>query len=378
MYLNVTQTQNFSKPDISTTTSHPSIKQLPFDSSHQDEPTDFFVREKTNFIATFIKMNVNSASDEANSFNLEQLRSPMNQMQLQQLLYSLGQQVQQHSSVFQELNELKQAYEELDTKFKTLTREHDAALKKIAEYESKKIAPSAGPAQNSSVSEPSFAAVAARNAGQKRKSSPPSAPSIKKRIAAARAFKTVEDRGPQGFEYVYVGRSRKISRGEVRSRLRRAGVEVGRVIDICFPASGVIGLLIHIQYKDALLECLKTVGASVFEDFEPTSPKNLADPKFAALSQDAREQEMAILVHDRCMQTLKYVRPVLVSSVGKYFVDAGWIDDAALAKAVRRAARRLAKESPRRAAFTFSSVPLGDSSSEDEHGSSSSDSDMEQ
>lgn len=179
---------------------------------------------------------------------------------------------------------------------------------------------------------------------------------MKKRLAAARAFQTVEDRGPQGYDYVYIGRSRKISRGEVRSRLRGAGVEVGRIIEICFPASGVIGLLIHIQYKDALLECLKTVGASVYEEFQPLNPDNLADPKYAADSFDERCQTMLQLVRDRCLDTLEYIRPALVSSVGRFFVSSGWIDRDDLDSALRKAASRLQKENPRRAAFMFSSL----------------------
>lgn len=322
-----------------------------------------------------------------NSVNLEQLHTPMQQMQLQQLLYTLGQQVQQHSSIFQELNELRQAHEELTKKYENLTRDYDAALQKISDLESGKIAtsPSSATEINSqqSVSENalSYSSVLQKPTGKKRpNSSPsaPSAPSMKKRLAAARAFQTVEDRGPQGFEYVYVGRSRKISRGEVRSRLRGSGVEVGRINDICFPASGVIGLLVHVQYKDTLLECLKTVGASVFPDFDPRNPMHLADPKYLGASEEERCNVIDRLVHDRCMKALEYMRPVLVPSVGKYFINQGWLAQEELDKALRHAARRLAKESPRRAAFTFSSVPLADSSSEDESGISSSDSEMEQ
>lgn len=73
---------------------------------------------------------------------------------------------------------------------------------------------------------------------------PPRAPSHKKRVAAARAFQSPASKGPQVFQYVYIGRSRKIIRSEVPS-----GIDTGRILDICFPASGVLGLLMHLLLR---------------------------------------------------------------------------------------------------------------------------------
>ncbi|KAK4513039.1 histone deacetylase and transcriptional regulator, partial [Mucor velutinosus] len=73
-------------------------------------------------------------------------------------------------------------------------------------------------------------------------------------------------------------RSGKILRSEVRYQLRRAGIDTGRVLDICFPATGVIGILLHIQYVEEFLACMRKCEADHIENFQPLDPNNIADP----------------------------------------------------------------------------------------------------
>lgn len=181
---------------------------------------------------------------------------------------------------------------------------------------------------------------------------------IKKRIAAARAFQTPDTQGPKGFEYVYIGRSRKIDRSEVRSRLRRTGVDTGRVLDICFPASGVIGILVHAQYTQEFKAIMKESEAEIIDAFEPLSPETIADPKYGHLSETERADLASQLVHKRAMNTLSFLRPINVGPVGRSFVELGWIDDADLVEAMNIARERLQSQDPKKAAFLFKTNTL--------------------
>ena len=59
----------------------------------------------------------------------------------------------------------------------------------------------------------------------------------------------VDPSAPRGFEYLYLSRKRKLSRAEVRRNLHLLGFDLSRVLDICFPGTKVIGLLVHVLYK---------------------------------------------------------------------------------------------------------------------------------
>ncbi|EIE75978.1 hypothetical protein G6F46_013326 [Rhizopus delemar] len=84
---------------------------------------------------------------------------------------------------------------------------------------------------------------------------------LRRRAAAARGFQPVT--GDQSFEYVYIPRSRKMTYTEARRRLGRLGVDTWRVLDVCFPAHSVVGLLVHLQYKPALLSLLEKAKVPV-------------------------------------------------------------------------------------------------------------------
>ncbi|KAK4509920.1 uncharacterized protein ATC70_003771 [Mucor velutinosus] len=175
----------------------------------------------------------------------------------------------------------------------------------------------------------------------------------KRRLAAGRMFQTTTTKGQQGYQYVYLGRSGKILRSEVRYQLRRAGIDTGRVLDICFPATGVIGILLHIQYVEEFLACMRKCEADHIENFQPLDPNNIADPKYADLAIEEREQLIYEFTNTRALQTLSFLRPLNVSGVGKYFVSAGWISQEELDIAVSEAIGRLAEKEPKKAKFLF-------------------------
>ncbi|KAI8635813.1 hypothetical protein BD408DRAFT_334928 [Parasitella parasitica] len=187
----------------------------------------------------------------------------------------------------------------------------------------------------------------------------------KKRLAAGRVFRTPATKGPQGYEYVYIGRSRKIQRSEVRKILRDSGVDLGRVLDICFPASEVIGILLHTQYVQDFTELMKAADAELVSGFDPLDPANIADPKYATLGVSERSSLILEFTATRCLQTLAFLRPLNVSGVGKYFVEQGWICEEDLSVSVAAAVKRFAVKEPKRAKFLFRRQLSSDSDSED-------------
>ncbi|KAG1440869.1 hypothetical protein G6F56_011738 [Rhizopus delemar] len=141
--------------------------------------------------------------------------------------------------------------------------------------------------------------------------------------SAARAFQ--EPTGPSGFDYVYIPRSRRLTRKEVRTRLQAMKIDPYRVLDITFPARSVVGLLIHAQYKDTLLDRLAKANIRPRLDFDPCDPKYIADPKHEQKTL-AERTTIALSAHsNRCLLGLERLRFPVAVAVGKAFVNMGYI-----------------------------------------------------
>src|SRR6478735_2870053 len=153
---------------------------------------------------------------------------------------------------------------------------------------------------------------------------------VRRRLAAARGFQPVS--GDQGFEYVYIPRSRRMSYSEARRRLSRLGVDNWRVLDVCFPAHSVAGLLVHLQYKPALLGLLERAKVPVLSDFDPLDPQHLADPTYASASMDTRLTAIATIVNERCSRTLERLRYPVAVAVSKFFLANAMVSDEAVSE----------------------------------------------
>ena len=291
---------------------------------------------------------------------------PVDLQHLQTLVLQLQQQVQQHDGLFKHIESLQEKIFSLEEKNKKLISENERLLNLVNSQVANPVRSVSDDTNGTSAS--SWAAAAAKPA----LSSPVSAaapakkaraPSTKKRAAAARAFMSPGAKGPQGFKYVYLGRSRKINRSEVRSRLRRIGVDTGRVLDISFPASGVLGVLMHVQYVEQFTAVMQKAGAELISDFDPLDPVHLADPKFASLSADQRADQLHELVHSRALDTLSFLRPLVVGSVARSFLEWGWIDESDLHAAVSEASARHQAANPNSKSFAFSKNASDDCSS---------------
>lgn len=219
------------------------------------------------------------------------------------------------------------------------------------------------------------AQIAAMNLPAPKKSPAKKNKTAKQKVAAVRPF-LPSTPGPKGFKYVFIPRSRKMTRVEVRSRFRHIGVDTSRVLDIIFPASGVIGVLLHIQYVKGFTDTMEAVGAKILSNFDVLSPEHLGDPKYMSYTQDAREN-MALELHNRrCISALEFLHNTKhhqVSGVGRSFIELGWITDHDLVQimgAPKHAPTALKRASVAGAAFrsedmdiSGDGVPSGDVSS---------------
>ncbi|KAG1324726.1 hypothetical protein G6F57_014232 [Rhizopus arrhizus] len=164
----------------------------------------------------------------------------------------------------------------------------------------------------------SWATVASR--GSKNK--------LRRRAAAARGFQPVT--GEQGFEYIYIPRSRKMTYTEARRRLGRLGVDTWRVLDVSFPAHSVVGLLVHLQYKPALVSLLEKAKIKVLDQFDPLDPDNVADPAFSSASLEVRQEKMAHISNERCLRTLERLRYPVAVAVSRFFLANAMVSDEAV------------------------------------------------
>lgn len=159
----------------------------------------------------------------------------------------------------------------------------------------------------------------------------------RKIMATARAFSPpVSTDTPSGYAHVYIPRSRRLDRREVRQRFSRLGVDSSRIIDVTLPARGVVGLLVHKEYLPEFLAVLGKCKIVPLDSFDPLLPAHIADPQFNELSVNQRAALAKSINQDRCIRTLQYVREYLVPGVARYFVQLGWVS-AEIADSVVRA-----------------------------------------
>jgi hypothetical protein len=149
--------------------------------------------------------------------------------------------------------------------------------------------------------------------------------SERKRSTAARAFQTIE--GPQGYEFVYIQRHRRMDRSDIRRRLRHIGLDTSRIMDITFPSRNALGLLIHIQYKTEMCALLNESKITPLTAFDPLDPKHIADPKHDTLSANDRAILASQLHRERLTRGLKFMRPHVAPAVAKAYAAIGWIDE---------------------------------------------------
>lgn len=262
----------------------------------------------------------------------------MSQLDLQTLVLNMQKDITAHQSALIELNTLKSTIMELKTKNDSLTLENENLRQQLQNLQVSK-ADGGKPTSNhtksgnkapNSTNKASPGTTKAHNSWvEVTKKSPkvrnPTQVTDKHRAALTRGFNLTD--GPQGYTTVYIHRSRRFTRTEVRNNLHLLGAEASRIVDITFPARNVIGILIHLQFKEEFVSILKKNKVAINLDFDPVDPKHLADPKYRELSISKREDVAFNLQINRCSKSLEYLanrRSRLFASVSNYFLEQGW------------------------------------------------------
>ncbi|KAI7858779.1 hypothetical protein BDC45DRAFT_497613 [Circinella umbellata] len=140
--------------------------------------------------------------------------------------------------------------------------------------------------------------------------------------AAARIFQQPSD--THGFQYLYFFSKARMPVGRMRASLRQFGVDNSRVLDIQYPARQTIGLLVHNDFTESILQTLKEAGIHPI-DFDPLDPKYVHDPKYSDASQDTRANIAHELQCARALRAIHYIRAPIKYAVARDFQNKGWI-----------------------------------------------------
>ncbi|KAK4522115.1 uncharacterized protein ATC70_004654 [Mucor velutinosus] len=249
----------------------------------------------------------------------------MSQMDLQRLVLTMQQDISAHNSALQELNALKTTILNLQKQNESLTQENERLRQQLNSQQGStttQAQPKSAPNATKKTPNNSWTEVIKRS----KKVRNPADVTDKHRQAITRGFNLAPE-GPKGYTTVYFNRSRRFTRTEVRNNLHLIKADASRIIDVTFPARNIIGVLVHLQYKDNLVSILTKNNINVVEGFDPTDPKHLADPKFKEMSLSKREDAAFDLQINRCAKSLVYLanrRSRLFASVANHFLENGW------------------------------------------------------
>ncbi|KAG0972586.1 hypothetical protein G6F28_013916 [Rhizopus arrhizus] len=169
------------------------------------------------------------------------------QQALQYLLHkfeTLQQRVSTHDDLFAELTALRSENATLKAKIALLESQLSAGAdanssSTFPPLDSDPV-PISAPQDAPTMNKVTYGAIAAKAAATTTTTSR-RPPSKKRKLAASRAFQPIDPEAPRGFKYLYLNRNRKLTRSEIRRNLRLLGLDLSRVLDVCFPGPKAIG-----------------------------------------------------------------------------------------------------------------------------------------
>lgn len=134
----------------------------------------------------------------------------------------------------------------------------------------------------------------------------------------------------QGYQFLYLPIKGKSKLKDMRSNLRQIGLSSGSVIDIQYPTSTVVSLLLHNDYIPTASSILEEEGLIILKDFDPLDIKNLRDPRYSTLTDDEKLLKLQEIRASRFQQTLDFLRPPVKLAVARDFARKGWITNSKL------------------------------------------------
>jgi hypothetical protein len=148
------------------------------------------------------------------------------------------------------------------------------------------------------------------------------------RKAAARVF--MESSGESGFTSVYLPCRRRMPISELRGNLRKLKIANFRVLDVSYPASKVVALLVHQEYAKELMERFEAAGVKPLDGFDPLDGKVITDPKWADKTEVDRTEQAHMIHRVRCLVALDHIRVPVKYAVARHFVRLGWVENETL------------------------------------------------
>lgn len=134
----------------------------------------------------------------------------------------------------------------------------------------------------------------------------------------------------QGFQYLHLPIKAKLPLKEMRYNLRKIGLSGGSIIDVQYPTSSVVSILVHNDYVQTALNVFEENKLPIIQDFDPLDPKHLKDPKYKDDTNALKITRLQELQQKRFQQTLAFLRPPVQLAVARDFVRKGWISDIVL------------------------------------------------
>ncbi|KAJ8651270.1 hypothetical protein O0I10_013249 [Lichtheimia ornata] len=130
-------------------------------------------------------------------------------------------------------------------------------------------------------------------------------------------------RVPQRARYgiVYLKSPQRTSHGEARRALAIFKIPQARIIDVHFPIRGIIGLLIHADFKAELLDLLKQAKVNPV-DFTPTAAATIINPEYADYTNEQRAAKAKELYSNRMLRACaRLPKAYLGAAILRHFVS---------------------------------------------------------
>ncbi|KAI7888815.1 uncharacterized protein EV154DRAFT_425018, partial [Mucor mucedo] len=149
-------------------------------------------------------------------------------------------------------------------------------------------------------------------------------PTPKQRKAAARIFETLaEQTSTDIFRYLYLPNKYRIRIKDFCQKLRTIGLDNGSILDIHYPACGVVAILIHHNYLTELNAVLVKSDIAPITQFNPTAADYVNDPSLTHLTKGEQTTKAIEFHQTRLIRGLKFIRSYLRRSVAQWFVYQG-------------------------------------------------------
>ncbi|KAJ8651364.1 hypothetical protein O0I10_013120 [Lichtheimia ornata] len=138
------------------------------------------------------------------------------------------------------------------------------------------------------------------------------------------------------YDIVYLTSPQRTSHGEARRALAIFNIPQARIIDVHFPIRGIIGLLIHADFKTELLDLLKQAKVNPV-DFNPTAPATIINPEYADYTGEQRADKAKELYSNRMLRACaRMPKAYLGASILRHFVSLAEDDPHHLDKVVEK------------------------------------------